>query len=139
RALDLGLQLDVLAKEVVVALAERLGVAALLRLGSPGVGELVHAGEQLARFGERLDDRARAALLDEIDVAIIGWAAEREHDGVGLLVADRTRDGLAGQIAQVLGDHRVMELTGACAIESLAAGAGVVPQETLRLGGLQRG
>src|SRR5262245_36332925 len=53
RALDLGLQLDVAAQEVVVLLAERLRIAALAGLGAPRLGQLVEAIDQELRVGER--------------------------------------------------------------------------------------
>src|SRR5579859_5885606 len=64
RPLDLGLELDVAAQEVVVPLAERLGVAPLARLDPPRLGELVEPVDQLLGIAERLEQRARAVGLD---------------------------------------------------------------------------
>src|SRR5690606_9192199 len=90
-AIDLRLQLDVLAQEVVVTLAERLRVAALLRLRAPRFRELVEASQELLRVVERLEERPAAFAVDQVDVAVVRRAEEREHDGVGALRADRLR------------------------------------------------
>src|ERR1043165_909284 len=67
RALDLGLELDVAAQEVVVLFAEGLGVAALAGLDAPCFGELVEALEKLLGVVERLQKWARAVGLDQVD------------------------------------------------------------------------
>src|SRR6185436_14530728 len=93
RALDLGPELDVAAQEVVVLLAERLGVAALAGLDPPGLGELVEQVEELLGIGECLEEGAGAGGLDEVDAAVGAGGDEGEHDGLGVLVADRADDG----------------------------------------------
>ena len=92
RARSILVFIDVAAQEVVVALAERLRVAALARLRAPRGGEIVETIDELLGLGERRDERARAVLLHELDAAVLGGAAERQDDGVGVLVADRPRD-----------------------------------------------
>src|SRR5581483_8793888 len=57
RALDLRLELDVAAQEVVVLLAEGLRVAALAGLDAPGFGEVIEAAEELGGVGERGEER----------------------------------------------------------------------------------
>src|SRR5207244_3048443 len=104
RALDLGLELDVAAQEVVVLFPERLGVAALAGLDAPGLGELVEAFEELLGVAERLQERARAVGLDELDAAVVGRSEEGEDHRVGVLVADGARDGPRRQVGDVLGD-----------------------------------
>src|SRR5690606_26343164 len=93
RPLDLRLELDVAPQEVVVFLAEQLRVATLARLGAPCLGELVEPTEQLRGLFERFEDRARAGGIDELDVTAIARPAEREHDGIRRLVAERLGDG----------------------------------------------
>ena len=138
RALDLRLQLDVLAQEVVVLLAKRLRVAALFRLCAPRFGELVEPRDQLLRIVERLQDRLAAGRVDQVHVTVIRRAEEREHDRVWTLIADRLRDRLCGQVADVLRDHRVVKLGGADPIEGFATRRCVHETKSLRLRLLHR-
>src|SRR5690242_3264279 len=121
RPLDLRLELDVATEKVVVTFAKRLRVPPFARLRAPRLGEIVEPIDQLLRFGEWLDDAPRADLLDEIDVAVVARPEEREHDRIGVLVADRARDRGRREVARVLGDHRVVERARADAVETLAA------------------
>src|SRR5262249_46030926 len=125
RAIDLHLDVDVAAQEVVVALAEVLHVAALAALGAEGLRELAHALDQLAGVLERLDDRALAGGLDQLDAAVLGGAAEGQHDQLVVLALHAAHHHRGRQGVPVLRAHPVMGAARPRAIERLAGPPGV--------------
>ena len=109
RALDLRLELDVAAQEVVVLLAERLRVAALPRLRRHASASSSSAIDQLLRLGERLDDRARAVVSTRSTWPLSDGPRNVSTTVSGCWLRIVRAIVFAGQVGDVLGDHRVVE------------------------------